>query len=205
VASRADEALKRALDVVLATSGLAVLGPGLLALAVAIRLDSPGPALYRGVRTGRHGAPFRILKFRTMRVDAERLGTTTTVDDPRITRLGRFLRRYKLDEFPQLVNVLKGEMSIVGPRPEVEEHTSEYTDEEKLILSVRPGITDFASIRFVDLAKELGTEDPHRAYVTRVRAQKNQLRLEYVRTRSLLVDARIVLNTFWAIARKALP
>ena len=201
--SALDDALKRAFDVAVASAGLAVLWPVLVGTAVLVRVDSPGPVLYLGVRTGRGGKPFRIFKFRTMRVDAERFGTTTEIDDPRITRVGRVLRKYKLDELPQLLNVLRGEMSIVGPRPEVEEHTAEYTEEEQQILTVRPGITDFASIRFVDMAQELGTVDPHRVYLERVRAEKNKLRLEYVRRRSMLVDLGIILDTTRVVLGKA--
>jgi lipopolysaccharide/colanic/teichoic acid biosynthesis glycosyltransferase len=133
---------------------------------------------------------------------AETQGTTTHLNDTRVTRVGSWLRKYKLDELPQLINVLKGEMSIVGPRPEVEEHTSEYAGDELAILSVCPGITDFASVRFVDMASELGTVDPHGEYVTRVRHEKNQLRLKYVRTRSFAVDLQIVALTAWTLAKK---
>lgn len=199
-----DDAVKRAFDVAVASVGVGILWPVLAGTTVLVRLDSPGPAIYLGVRTGRGGKPFHIFKFRTMSVDAERLGTTTHVDDPRITRVGRVLRRYKLDELPQLFNVILGDMSIVGPRPEVEEHTAEYTAEERQIFDVRPGITDFASIRFVDMAKELGTVDPHRAYLERVRAEKNRLRLQYVRTRSMIVDMRIILETTRVVLQKAL-
>ena len=194
--------MKRMLDVIAAACALVVLSPVLAAIALAVRLSSPGPVFYRGSRTGLHGVAFRIWKFRTMVVDAERLGTTTRVHDVRITRVGAFLRRWKLDELPQLLNVLVGEMSFVGPRPEVEEHTSAYTTEEREILSVRPGITDLASIRFVRLAEELGDEDPHAVYVTRVRAEKNALRLRYVRERSLSGDLRIVLLTLRAIVSR---
>jgi lipopolysaccharide/colanic/teichoic acid biosynthesis glycosyltransferase len=138
-----------------------------------------------------------------MRPDAERMGTTTALGDPRITRVGRFLRRYKLDELPQLFNVLAGEMSLVGPRPEVEEHTREYAGDELEILAVRPGITDYSSIRFVALDEVLGSEDPHTLFVTRYRAEKNRLRVEYVRNRSFGEDLRIIFLTLAAIAGKA--
>lgn len=191
--------VKRVADVALASVALVMLAPLLAVIAVVVRATSPGPAFYRGWRTGRHGIPFRILKFRTMVQGAEALGTTTRIDDVRITRVGGFLRRWKLDELPQLLNVLAGDMSFVGPRPEVEEHTSAYTEEEREILTVRPGITDLASIRFVHLAEELGRDDPHAVYVGRVRAEKNALRLRYVRERSLAGDLRIVLATLRAI------
>jgi lipopolysaccharide/colanic/teichoic acid biosynthesis glycosyltransferase/glycosyltransferase involved in cell wall biosynthesis len=197
--------IKRGFDIAFAMSALILLAPFMLLVALWVRLDSAGPILYRGRRTGRYGKPFHIYKFRTMRPNSESLGSTTALNDPRITRSGRFLRKYKLDELPQFLNVLKGEMSIVGPRPEVEEHTADYTQEEQAILSVRPGITDYASIRFADLASIVGEEDPHNVYVTRVRGEKNRLRLEYVRRMSLWVDAQIILMTVWAILRKALP
>ncbi|MEO7966930.1 MAG: sugar transferase [Gemmatimonadaceae bacterium] len=200
---RTGDNVKRGADIIVAGAGLAVLFPLLLALGVAVRTSSRGPVFYRGWRTGRDGVPFRIYKFRSMLDGAESLGTTTHVHDARVTRVGALLRRWKLDELPQLLNVLAGEMSFVGPRPEVEEHTAAYSAEEREILSVRPGITDLASIRFVRLAEELGTEDPHRVYVTRVRAEKNALRLRYVRERSLAGDFRIVLSTLRAIASRA--
>jgi lipopolysaccharide/colanic/teichoic acid biosynthesis glycosyltransferase len=136
---------------------------------------------------------------------AERFGTTTALGDARVTPVGRVLRRYKLDELPQLLNVLDGSMSIVGPRPEVEEHTIEYTNEEQAILSVVPGITDYASIELVALDEVLGSENPHHVYLTRVRAQKNALRLRYVRERSFGVDLRIIARTLAAIVAKGRP
>jgi lipopolysaccharide/colanic/teichoic acid biosynthesis glycosyltransferase len=190
---------KRLLDLTLASFGLLLLSPLLAAIAVAIPWGSRGPVFYRGWRTGQSGKPFRIFKFRTMTVGAEAQGTTTAMNDARVTRLGKHLRRWKFDELPQLINVILGDMSLVGPRPEVEEHTSAYTAEEQAILSVRPGITDLASIRFVRLTEELGTEDPHSTYVNRLRAEKNALRLRYVRERSFVGDLRILCRTLWVI------
>ncbi len=193
---------KRAFDLATASAGLVILAPVLAFVAVAVKLSSAGPILYRGERTGMHGTKFHILKFRTMQMDAEAFGTTTRLHDPRITPVGQFLRRYKVDELPQLLNVLRGEMSIVGPRPEVEEHTSEYTPEEQEILTVLPGITDYSSIRFASLDEVLGTENPHEVYVTRIRGQKNQLRLQYVRQRSFAEDIRIIIQTLHVILQK---
>ena len=174
-----------------------VLAPIFFVIAVGITLDSRGPVFYRGVRIGRHGRPFRIFKFRTMGPDAEQVGSTSTgQNDPRVTRVGRWLRPWKLDELPQLFNVLKGEMSIVGPRPEVEEHTSAYTEEEKIILSVLPGITDYASIRFFNLNELVGSEDPRRVFIEKYRAEKNSLRVAYVRNQSMWTDFRIIWLTF---------
>jgi lipopolysaccharide/colanic/teichoic acid biosynthesis glycosyltransferase len=194
---------KRLFDVSLALIGLVVLAPVLVIIAVAIKLDSKGPAFYLGERVGRHDKKFRIFKFRTMCAKAESLGTTTADKDPRITRVGRFLRKYKLDELPQLVNVVKGEMSLVGPRPEVEEHTREYNEEEKLILTVLPGITDYSSIRFVNLGKVLGSKRAHEVFVTQYRSEKNQLRLKYVRNRSFGEDMRIIALTLLTLVRVA--
>jgi len=199
------EAAKRTFDVAAAGCGLVVLAPLLLGIAAAITIGSPGPVFYRGRRIGRHGVPFRIFKFRTMVVDAEAQGTTTKPLDARVTSLGWFLRRWKLDELPQLLNVVAGDMSLVGPRPEVEEHTAQYSEEERAILSVPPGITDLASIRFRNLTEELGTEDPHAAYVNRIRAEKNALRLRYVRERSFVGDLVILLQTVGAVVLPGRP
>lgn len=189
--------MKRCFDLTAASFGLVVLSPLLLVIAVLIKLSSPGPVFYRGVRIGLKGKPFRIFKFRTMRVDAELVGSTSTgQNDPRITPIGRWLRPAKLDELPQLINVIKGEMSIVGPRPEVEEHTAEYLEEEKIILSVLPGITDYASIRFYDLNELVGSENPRRTFVEKYRAEKNRLRVFYVQNRSFSTDMVLIYKTF---------
>lgn len=197
------EFAKRAFDVLISATGLVVGAPAFLIVAGLVRLSSPGPVFYRGERTGLNGRPFRIWKFRTMYAGSEELGTTTRLGDSRVTRLGATLRRYKIDELPQLLNVFTGEMSIVGPRPEVREHTDAYTGEEVSILSVRPGITDYSSIRFASLDEELGTVDPHGEYLTRVRPQKNALRVAYVRQRSFVEDVRIVGATLRVLVEKA--
>lgn len=195
--------LKRLLDLVLAVVGLSLIWPVLLVCAVLVKISSPGPVFYLGLRTGRHGVPFRIYKFRSMRVDAERTGGTTTgKDDPRITPIGAVLRKYKLDELPQLINVLRGEMSFVGPRPEVAEYTDAYTQEERLILSVRPGITDLASLEFSDLQAVVGTETPDETFRRDVLPRKNALRLKYAREHSLLLDCRILARTLAVVASK---
>lgn len=195
--------MTRLFDILAAALGLLFLFPLLLLFAVMVKLDSPGPVFYRGRRTGRYGIPFRIFKFRTMVVDAEKVGgLSTAANDLRVTRVGRFLRKYKLDELPQLINVLKGEMSIVGPRPEVEEYTSCYDEEERLALTVRPGITDYASICFANLGEVLGSEDADRVYVERVRPIKNQLRVKYVRERTFAGDLKIIVLTFITLMRR---
>lgn len=193
--------LKRTFDLILALCALALLGPLLLLIAVLIKLDDGGPVFYRGVRIGRAGVPFRICKFRTMVVNADRLGGPSTPDDdPRITKPGRWLRRSKLDELPQLLNVVSGKMSFVGPRPEVPQEVSLYSDEERALLLVRPGITDWASIRFRDEGAILrGATDPHETYRRVIRPEKMRLALEYVRTASLATDVRILLATLRSV------
>jgi lipopolysaccharide/colanic/teichoic acid biosynthesis glycosyltransferase len=192
---------KRLIDFCASLFGLAFLSPVLFVVTILVKLDSPGPVFYRGVRAGRFGKPFRMFKFRTMVANADQIGgPSSAADDVRITRLGRFLRQYKLDELPQLINVLRGEMSLVGPRPEVTEEVLLYTPQEKQLLDVRPGITDWASIRFRNEGEILrGSADPHQAYREKIRPQKIQLGLEYVQRQSLSVDCRILLQTLRAL------
>jgi lipopolysaccharide/colanic/teichoic acid biosynthesis glycosyltransferase len=141
-----------------------------------------------------------MYKFRTMVVNAERLGGPSTgKNDPRITRLGRYLRKYKLDELPQLLNILRGQMSFVGPRPEVPQYTSLYTGEEKLILTVRPGITDYSSLKYINLAEVLGSEQVDAFYEEKVRPEKNKLRIKYVKEHSFWVDLKIIALTLYGI------
>jgi|TARA_B100000809_G_scaffold64704_1_gene61353 lipopolysaccharide/colanic/teichoic acid biosynthesis glycosyltransferase len=190
---------KRTFDLMTASIGLVILSPLFVVIACAVRCDTRGPVFYRGVRTGLNGIPFRIIKFRTMVPDAESLGGRVTArDDARVTRVGRVLRRYKLDELPQLINVIKGDMSVVGPRPEVSEYTALYTDEERLILSVRPGITDYASIEFVQLGEAVGSDLQDGAFEDRVRKVleiKNALRVKYVRKQTFMGDIKLILLT----------
>lgn len=196
--SRRSETTKRAFDAGLAAVGLPILSPLLAMIALAVLFDSPGPVFYRGLRAGRYGNPFRIFKFRTMVMNADKIGgPSSSADDPRITRVGRFLRRYKLDELPQLLNVLKGEMSLVGPRPEVLQYVAMFSTEEKAILSVPPGITDWAAIANSDEGARLaGSPDPEKTYLEKIRPEKIRLQLEYVRRRSFGTDMRILLETF---------
>src|SRR6267142_5862847 len=191
---RAIKSMKRALDLILSTIGLIVLAPVLAAVAVAMKMESSGQVFYRGVRIGRYGKPFRIFKFRTMVEDAERVGSASTPgDDLRVTRVGRFLRQYKLDELPQLINVVRGEMSLVGPRPQVLWTVELYTEDEKSILSVRPGITDAASIRFRNEGEILrGSANPDKEYFEKIHTEKMRLSLEYVRTQSFALDCKIL-------------
>lgn len=196
--------IKRLFDAAAAFVGLLLLLPVLVGIAVWIKLDSEGGILYRGLRAGRYGKLFRICKFRTMVVEAEKLGGPSTADDdPRITKAGKFLRKYKLDELPQLLNILKGEMSLVGPRPEVPLYTALFTEEEQAILSVPPGITDFASLWNPDEGALLaGSEDPEKTYLEQIRPQKIRLQLEYVRTRSFWVDLKIIAATLRTVLRR---
>jgi lipopolysaccharide/colanic/teichoic acid biosynthesis glycosyltransferase len=191
---------KRCLDVVLSLVAIALLSPVIIAVAALIKMTSPGPVLYRGLRAGRDGQTFHIFKFRTMVVDAEKKGgASTAVDDPRLTRVGRLLRRYKLDELPQFFNVVGGSMSLVGPRPQVLSYTNKYQGEERLILNVRPGITDLASLYFSDMDKVLGSGDVDAKYAKEIEPVKNVLRLRYVKEASLFLDLRILVETVFKL------
>lgn len=197
-------AVKRILDIIIAGTALVLLIPVLIACGTAIRLDSPGPILYRQQRVGRYGRLFRINKFRTMQDDAGQRGLQVTTNlDPRITRVGHFLRKTKLDEIPQLVNVLAGDMSVVGPRPEVPKYVAFYPPAAReKILSVRPGITDLASIRFIDENAMLASaDDPERAYIETVLPSKVKYYLEYVDQQSVCLDLRIIARTIRALIR----
>jgi len=189
--------LKRTIDILLAALGLAVLSPLLALAALAVRLSSPGPVFFRQERVGRGFKPFFILKFRSMVHDAPQRGAAiTSGEDPRITRVGRVLRATKIDELPQLVNVLRGEMSLVGPRPEVPKYVDLFRADYEEILRVRPGITDLASLKYHDEAGILGqAEDPEREYVERVLPEKIKLAKEYVARSSVLFDLRVILAT----------
>jgi lipopolysaccharide/colanic/teichoic acid biosynthesis glycosyltransferase len=180
-----------------ATIGLVIVAPLLALAALMVKLSSRGPVFYRGTRVGLNGTLFPMLKFRTMVVDAESLGgSATAADDPRITRFGKFLRRYKLDELPQFFNVLLGDMSLVGPRPEVQKYVNLYSPEEKEILTVRPGITDWASIWNSNEAAVLeGSRDPERTYEELIRPTKLALQILYVRDHSFFVDLKIMFHT----------
>ena len=189
--------LKRWCDIVVSAVAVLLLLPVFAVVGILIKLDSPGPVFFRQVRVGLHGKTFRLFKFRTMVINADKLGgPSTTADDRRITRTGRWIRRFNLDELAQLINVLKGEMSIVGPRPEVSQYVALFTDEEKEILSVRPGITDWATLWIRDEGRLLaGSDDPERTYLEKIWPEKHRLALEYVRRQSLAVDFDIMART----------
>jgi len=201
---RLDLAAKRGCDVLLAAIGMVLSAPILGACALAVAVDSNGPIFYRGVRVGKGGKRFHMLKFRTMVSDADRKGgSSTPSDDPRITRVGSFLRKHKLDELPQLWNVFRGEMSFVGPRPQVEWVVNGYTALEQQLLDVRPGITDYASLMFPDEGSILkGSPDPDRDYMLKIHPEKVRLGLEYVRTRTLLTDFRIIGQTLFTLIQR---
>ena len=187
---------KRLTDILLSALAILILSPVMLLIAALIKSGSPGSVFYRGERAGRNDRVFRILKFRSMVMDAERKGGfSTAIDDPRLTGTGRFIRKYKLDELPQFFNVLVGDMSLVGPRPQVLFYTSKYVGDEQLILSVQPGITDLASIYFSNMDSVLGTGDVDTRYLAEVEPVKNKLRLKYVREKSYLLDMRILIET----------
>ena len=195
--------LKRCFDVVIAATALVLLSPVYLTVAILISIGSPGPILYRGRRAGRGATPFLLLKFRTMVVNAEKIGgPSTSEDDPRVTPIGRWLRKYKLDELPQMLNVLKGQMSLVGPRPEVLSEVERYNAEERQLLTVLPGITDWSSICFHNEGEILrGAADPHQAYLELIRPEKIRLGLKYVRERSFRTDLQIIAATFATLVR----
>lgn len=189
--------LKRFFDFITSLMILIVFGPLFLILGVLIKKDSKGPVFYRQVRIGKDGKPFKIFKFRTMVNNADKSGVTSTKsDDVRITRMGKFIRKYNLDELAQFINVLKGEMSIVGPRPEIPYYVNMFTEEEKIILSVKPGITDWACIWNPDEGKLLaGSDDPDRDYLEKIRPEKIRLQLKYVKEHSFCIDFKIMLMT----------
>lgn len=191
--------MKRLLDVAVSALALVITSPVLAAAAVAVKLESSGPAIYKGARAGRDGREFHILKVRTMRVDPSGPGVTAG-DDPRITRVGRFLRRTKIDEVPQLWNVLKGDMSLVGPRPEDPRYVAHYTPEQRQVLTVRPGITGPTALAFIDEEELLRGGDPEATYVERVMPRKLAVDLDYVRGRSFGGDLRILGRTALAVA-----
>jgi lipopolysaccharide/colanic/teichoic acid biosynthesis glycosyltransferase len=196
-------ASKRAFDLLFASLGLVVISPVFILAAIAIKLDSAGPVLFLQERIGRNFRPFSIYKFRTMVVGADRRGGQITVgSDPRVTRVGRWLRRTKIDELPQLFNVLLGEMSLVGPRPEVPKYVEMYHDEYAVVLSVRPGLTDPASVKYRDEAGILAASpDPEREYVSRILPDKIALAREYVARATFSSDLAVLLRTLLRIAR----
>lgn len=196
--------MKRLFDVLASGLGLLVLSPLFLVLALWIKLDSKGPVFYRQVRVGRNNKDFRIFKFRSMRVGADK-GSLVTIGghDPRVTRSGYFIRKFKLDELPQLINVFLGDMSLVGPRPEVRHYVDYWTPEQMHVLDVRPGITDPASIKFRNENELMGqADDPEKYYIEVIMQEKIRLYLEYVHNHSFLGDIGLIFKTFWTIVKE---
>lgn len=193
--------MKRFLDIVFSLLVLAVGLPFGLVIALLIALDSKGSVIYRQSRVGRNNVDFLLYKFRTMCVEADHVSLITVgADDARITRVGTFLRKFKIDEFPQFLNILKGEMSIVGPRPEVRKYVDLYTPEQMRVLSVRPGLTDYASIRYVNENELLATSaDPEQTYIQEIMPDKLNLSLKYIDEQSFRTDCKIILETLKAI------
>ena len=196
--------MKRLFDIIASGCGLFVLSPILLIVAIWIKLDSKGPVFYRQVRVGRYNKDFRIFKFRSMRVGSDK-GSLVTIGgrDPRVTRSGYFIRKFKIDELPQLINVFIGDMSLVGPRPEVRHYVDYWTPEQMRVLDVRPGITDPASIRFRNENELLEqAEDPEKYYIEVIMQDKINLYLEYVDNSSFWYDIGLIFETFWVIVKE---
>lgn len=195
--------MKRLLDILSSSIVLLVLLPVWLVIALLIAMESKGGVFYKQVRVGKDNKDFFLYKFRTMRVGSDKKGLLTVGErDNRITRVGYFLRKYKIDEFPQLLNVIKGDMSIVGPRPEVRKYVDLYTPEQMKVLSVRPGLTDLASIKYVHENEVLAASDnPEQTYIDEVMPAKLDLNLQYIATQSLMGDIRLIFNTFLAILK----
>lgn len=193
--------MKRLFDIVASFIGLLLLSPFLLIIALCVGLSSPGGVFYRQVRVGRYGKDFRLWKFRTMRPDSDKKGLLTVGGrDPRVTRVGYVLRKYKLDELPQLLNVLSGDMSVVGPRPEVRKYVELYTPEQRKVLDVRPGITDYASIEYSDENELLAkSNDPEKTYIEEVMPAKLKLNEKYIAEKSFATDLKIIFRTIGKI------
>ena len=193
----------RFFDFILSLVGLVVLAPIFIVLAIWIKTDSKGPVFYKQVRVGQNGIDFGLFKFRSMVVDADKKGLITVGGrDPRITRSGYFIRKYKLDELPQLINVLLGDMSLVGPRPEVRKYVDLYTDEQQKVLSVKPGITDYASIEYMDENEILGkSSDPEKTYIEEIMPEKIKYNMKYINNKNLFEYFKIILLTVLKIVR----
>ena len=196
--------MKRFLDIIFSGLGLICLSPLFVFLALWVKLDSPGPVFYRQVRVGRNNRDFKLYKFRSMRVDSDKKGLITIGGhDPRVTQSGYYIRKYKLDEFPQLINVFLGDMSLVGPRPEVRKYVDMYTDEQMHVLDVRPGITDMASIYYRNENELLEkANNPEKYYREVIMQDKLRINLEYVRNHSVIGDFGMILKTLFVVIAK---
>lgn len=194
--------LKRIFDIISSLLGLTLLSPFMLIIAILIKIDSKGPVFFKQVRVTKNGREFKIFKYRTMRVGSDKYSQITVGKDDRITKIGLFLRKYKLDEIPQLINVLLGDMSLVGPRPEVPKYVALYTEEQREILKVRAGITDYASIEFSNENDILADEaDPEKAYIEKIMPRKIELNKKYLSEISVITDIKIILLTIKKILK----
>ena len=194
--------LKRIFDIISSLFGLILLSPFMIIIAILIKLDSKGPIFFKQVRVTKNGREFKIFKYRTMRVGSDKYSQITVGKDSRITKVGDFLRKYKLDEIPQLINVLIGDMSLVGPRPEVPKYVALYTEEQREILKVRAGITDYASIEFSNENDILANEvDPEKAYIEKIMPRKIELNKKYLSEISVMTDIKIILLTIKKILK----
>ena len=194
--------LKRIFDIISSLFGLILLSPFMIIIAILIKLDSKGPIFFRQVRVTKNGREFKIFKYRTMKVGSDKYSQITVGKDSRITKVGDFLRKYKLDEIPQLINVLIGDMSLVGPRPEVPKYVALYTEEQREILKVRAGITDYASIEFSNENDILANEtDPEKAYIEKIMPRKIELNKKYLSEISVMTDIKIILLTIKKILK----
>lgn len=194
--------LKRIFDIVSSLFGLILLSPFMLIIAILIKIDSKGPVFFKQIRVTKNGREFKIFKYRTMKIGSDKYSQITIGKDNRITKVGDFLRKYKLDEIPQLINVLFGDMSLVGPRPEVPKYVALYTEEQKEILKVRAGITDYASIEFSNENDILANEtDPEKAYIEKIMPRKIELNKKYLSEISVMTDVKIILLTIKKILK----
>jgi lipopolysaccharide/colanic/teichoic acid biosynthesis glycosyltransferase len=195
--------IKRIFDFIISFVSLLFIFPLLFLISIIIKISTPGPVLYKQVRVGKYNKEFKIFKFRTMHLNADKMGLLTVGGrDPRVTTVGYYLRRYKVDELPQLINVFKGDMSFVGPRPEVRQYVNLYSENQKKVLNVKPGITDLASIEFRNENEILSEqEDPNQYYIDNIMPKKLEINLKYIAQRDLLKDLGVIIKTFGAILR----
>lgn len=193
---------KRIFDILFSILGMLILSPLYISISLLVKFTSKGPILFKGIRTGKNGLLFNIYKFRSMYVGSEKLAGTTSRNDPRITPIGKFIRKYKIDELPQLINVFKGEMSFVGPRPELKKYTDLYQGEELLILKVKPGITDLSSIKFSNLNDLIDDDDPDVSFEKNILATKNLLRIQYAKSSTFFGDLKIIILTIVKLITK---
>jgi lipopolysaccharide/colanic/teichoic acid biosynthesis glycosyltransferase len=186
---------KRLFDIFFSSIGIIAFFPLFLVVSILVKFNSPGPILFKGLRTGKYGIPFNMYKFRSMYLGSEKMAGSTSRNDSRITTVGKFIRKYKIDELPQLINIFKGEMSFVGPRPELKKYTDQYKGDELLILKVKPGITDFSSIKFSNLNDLIDDDNPDSNFEKNILASKNILRIKYVKTATFFGDIKLIFLT----------